>query len=425
MTKGKTVGGEQQSHGTQQALRVLVVTQWFSPEPARTVHLTVKACMQRGFSIRVLTGAPNYPTGTIYSGYRNGFYSEARTDGLQVHHVYEYPSHSGSKLGRVLNYLTFSVSAVPVTLRLSKWADIVYVHGSPVTTAVGALVAKHLYGIPYIVHAQDLWPESIEALLPNKRFWWTPRLIAHVLSQKVYKTAIKVVVISPGAAHRLVDRGVNKKNVAMIMNTSTQFDRAAVKRGARTGRRKLLYAGNMGTAQSLDTLITEVARNGRVRLTLAGDGVEKEHLKNLVENLGTANISVIDASYDGAFYDLVAAHDVMILSLKGASLFEYTVPSKLQTIAASGTPILGICGGDAGRLITRGRCGWVVPPESPAALAETLNEIESCSRESLQALGRAARALYEGCMSYDQYKDAITDVLSNPYRFDPNSYEID
>lgn len=232
-------------------------------------------------------------------------------------------------------------------------------------------------------------------------------------------------MISPGAAHRLVDRGVNKKNVAMIMNTSTQFDRAAVKRGARTGRRKLLYAGNMGTAQSLDTLITEVARNGRVRLTLAGDGVEKEHLKNLVENLGTANISVIDASYDGAFYDLVAAHDVMILSLKGAGLFEYTVPSKLQTIAASGTPILGICGGDAGRLITRGRCGWVVPPESPAALAETLNEIESCSRESLQALGRAARALYEGCMSYDQYKDAITDVLSNPYRFDPNSYEID
>ena len=50
--------------------RILLITQWFDPEPTFKGILFAKELVARGFEVEVITGFPNYPGGVLYEGYR-------------------------------------------------------------------------------------------------------------------------------------------------------------------------------------------------------------------------------------------------------------------------------------------------------------------------------------------------------------------
>jgi hypothetical protein len=50
-------------------MRVLIVTQYFWPE-SFSINALVKSMVKKGLEVDVLTGKPNYPEGSIFSGYR-------------------------------------------------------------------------------------------------------------------------------------------------------------------------------------------------------------------------------------------------------------------------------------------------------------------------------------------------------------------
>jgi len=49
-------------------MRILLLTQWFQPEPGFKGLPFAKALRERGHQVEVLTGFPNYPGGRIYPG---------------------------------------------------------------------------------------------------------------------------------------------------------------------------------------------------------------------------------------------------------------------------------------------------------------------------------------------------------------------
>jgi colanic acid biosynthesis glycosyl transferase WcaI len=50
-------------------MEILIVTQYYWPENFRVNDLA-KELVQRGHNVTVLTGVPNYPTGTVSEAYR-------------------------------------------------------------------------------------------------------------------------------------------------------------------------------------------------------------------------------------------------------------------------------------------------------------------------------------------------------------------
>ena len=145
-------------------MRVLVVSQYFWPELFRINDL-VLGLKDRGHEITVLTGIPNYPSGSFYSGY--GCFSPAKEmfHEIPVYRAPVFPRGNGRALSMALNYLSFALSAsfwAPFFCR--KKFDLIFVfEPSPITVGLPALVFKKINKVPIFFWVQDLWPESLFA----------------------------------------------------------------------------------------------------------------------------------------------------------------------------------------------------------------------------------------------------------------------
>ena len=91
--------------------RILVITQYFDPEPTFKGLLFAKELVRRGFEVEVVTGFPNYPGGNIYSGYKIKAIQREVIEGVLVSRVPLFPSHDKSRFGRIICYVSFAFSA--------------------------------------------------------------------------------------------------------------------------------------------------------------------------------------------------------------------------------------------------------------------------------------------------------------------------
>lgn len=54
------------------AVRILLMTQWFDPEPTFKGLVFARELVKQGFEVEVVTGFPNYPGGKIYPDLNRG-----------------------------------------------------------------------------------------------------------------------------------------------------------------------------------------------------------------------------------------------------------------------------------------------------------------------------------------------------------------
>ena len=122
-------------------MKILIVSQYFWPENFKINDLT-QELVQRGHSVTVLTGIPNYPAGTVFDDYRKNpkafeYYSGARV--LRVPMV----ARGNGAMRLFLNYLSFVFGAClygPWRLR-GQQVDVIFVfEPSPVTVGLPAIL---------------------------------------------------------------------------------------------------------------------------------------------------------------------------------------------------------------------------------------------------------------------------------------------
>src|SRR5713226_7062913 len=92
-------------------MRVLILSQYYNPEPIPKAAELADALRRRGHEVIVVTGFPNYPAGVLYPGYRLRFLKREEVDGIPVTRAYEYPYHGRSVIRRMMNYGSFVLSA--------------------------------------------------------------------------------------------------------------------------------------------------------------------------------------------------------------------------------------------------------------------------------------------------------------------------
>jgi glycosyltransferase involved in cell wall biosynthesis len=385
-------------------MRILFLTQWFDPEPSFKGLQFAQCLHARGHSVQVLTGFPNYPGGKVYPGYRIRLWQREMMDGIPVLRVFLYASHSRSAIGRVLNYLSFAISATVLGTLLVKSADVAYVYHPPATMGLPALALKYLRRIPFVYDVQDLWPDTMTATgMINSSV--ALRLVGR-WCQRVYRAAGRIAVLSPGFQKRLSERGVPSNKVRVIYNWTHAIPPAApdaALRDALAGKFVVLFAGNLGAAQGLDAVLDAAKlthdRHHEVCFAFVGSGVDEARLRQRAVAEGLANVVFLGRRPPEAMGGVYAWAAALLVHLRDDPLFAITIPGKTQAYLAIGKPILMGVRGDAADLVRAAGAGIVFAPGQAVALAQAVDTLLAMPEAARQRMGGAGRAYYEAHLS--------------------------
>lgn len=389
-----------------QLLRIVILIEYYQPEPAATAPFAEALAgrlVNQGHDVMVVTGMPNYPEGRRYEGYPA--LRAVREVGRCSEHVLRLPEladHSNSSLRRGLHYFSFVASALAWATRLLAGADVVYVCGSPVTAGLPARLLRALgVGPDYLVHVQDLWPESVAStgFSGDGLRGRVVRTASEQVSRLVYGGAGRVVAISSGCADRLADRPyIDADRVRMIPNWADEGRATLAPTPQAEGPLRLLYAGNVGSAQGLGVLLDAVdlavQREVPVHLDIVGAGTRLKALRDRAMQRGLDNVVFHGRRPASEMADWYARAELQIVSLRSDPLFDITVPSKIAQLLYHGLPILCVADGNAADVVDAAGAGWTVRAKTPAGIVDALAEAHD-HRSGLVDLGRAGRAYYD------------------------------
>ena len=404
--------------------RVLLLTQWFDPEPTFKGLVFARELVRQGFEVEVVTGFPNYPGGKVYPGYKIRRIQRERIDGVGVTRLPLYPNHDQSAIKRVLNYTSFAASAMIYGLFMAKWADVMYAYHPPLTVGVAASLIRAVRGIPLVYDIQDMWPDTLRAsgMLNNQR---ALAMVGRVCDW-VYRHVDQVVVLSPGFKRLLVQRGVPENKIEVIYNWADEMALispmgAVPEAFPANGRFNVVYAGNMGKAQALDTVLDAAKilqdRCSRACFVMLGGGVEVNKLTKKAAELCLNNIIFIPPVRMAEVGKVLRVADALMVHLKKDPLFTATIPSKTQAYMTLGKPIIMAVEGDAADLVKEANCGLTITPENPQDLATAVQKLADTPNNELSSMGSRAYKFYQKKLCLKQgvkkFESIFRSLMSN------------
>jgi colanic acid biosynthesis glycosyl transferase WcaI len=408
-----------------EAMKVGIYAQWYDPEPgpASLPGVYARALSARGHDVSVLTGFPNYPTGRLYPGYTGRRPITEVRDGISVRRLPLYPHHGQSAMGRMANYGSFALTAGLLGARSLAAPDALWVYNSPATVAVPLLMRRKRNRTPFLLHVQDLWPESVaeSGMLPGGVVGSIATAGLRALVRHAESAASAIAVISPSVEELLVAKGVPREKISYVPNPTTESlvyprERRADLRGqlAGPGDFVLMYAGSLGNVQALEVsvLAMELLRDrSDIKLVFVGSGIAEASLREQVAKLELKSVTFHVRTVPEEIPDLMAAADVQLVSLRENPFLAATTPSKIQAILASANPILAAMNGDGADLVLRSGGGLTCEPGDPAALAAAILTFADMSRTQCSALGHAGRNHYLTHMSAARTAETVENLL--------------
>lgn len=400
-------------------MRILVVSQFYDPEPVPIPGEIARAMQARGHSVRVLTGFPNYPSGRLAQGYRQRWRHQESDGGVEVRRVPLFLDHSQSALRRLLNYASFAFSAA-CARRFSRGADVVYVYATPMTAAFATWLWRLTRGAPYVVHVQDLWPDSVvgSSMVDASR---ASTIISAVLNpwlRSVYRRAAAVVGIAPTMVATLVERGSPAERTELVYNWAErpQYTRNAIREGRSTVR--FVYAGNVGEMQDLSTVVraASAAADAGVELLIVGDGVARHGLRELAEEVGMGNIVFRDPVPRAEMPDVYEQSDFALVTLKDLAVFRGTIPSKFQAVLAAGLPVITTVQGDVRAFVEANSVGLAADAEDVASLESAMRRAAAMDDTEWVTMSRRAVETFEENFSRESGMARLEDLLKTASR---------
>lgn len=400
--------------------RLIFLSQLYDPEPTFKGAKFIDALQKSGFDIEVVTGFPNYPGGNVYHGYKIKPISREFLKGTKVTRLAIYPSHDRNPLKRMLCYFSFFLSSFLYLTFRAKKADIIYVSYPSLTAGLAAVGAKLFRRTPILLDVQDMWPDSLGATgMVNSGF-----LIKFIgwLCRLLYRHVDHIIVQSPGFRDLLLERNVPSGKISVLYNWAEE-SAALPNAGTPEGfdlkdRFRVLFAGNIGAAQGLETVISAariVARKSDdIKFYFLGEGIALHRLKEKACDLKT--VRFLPGVPLQKVQNYLAAADCLLVHLNGSDLFKKTIPSKTQAYMYAAKPIVMAVEGDAAELILKAEAGVACPSEDPQALADAICEMDDIGPEQRKIMGLNGRAYYDREMALDKNVYEIGALINSMMR---------
>lgn len=395
--------------------KILVVSQYYFPEQFR-INDICEEWVKRGYDVTVLTGIPNYPEGAFFEGY--GIFSKRKEihNGVNIKRLPLIPRKKSSVF-LALNYLSFMISGYFWAIfTREKFHEVFIYEVSPMTQAIPGIKYAKKHKINSIIYVMDLWPENFVEMSGIKNKFIIKSITSMV--KYIYRNVSRIFISSPGFKEKITSLGNFEEKIEYWPQYAEDFyiptDEKSENIQFDLNNFNITFAGNIGYAQGLEILpsVAEQLSNRKIKahFNIIGNGRFKEELIKEVEN---KNIE----EYFSFFEPVVATEiskimnmtDVALVSLSRNPLFSLTIPAKVQSILATGTPILVSADGVLEMIVNDSKAGLFSRAGDIDGLVRNIELMTKYSKKQLLKLKENAQEYSENEFS----KEKLLKIIDN------------
>ncbi len=403
-------------------MKVIYFHQHFStPKGAAGIrsYEMARCLLSRGHQVTMVCGSYGGGESGLTEPFQGG-QRRGTVDGIDIIEFDLAYSNADGFIKRARTFVKFSLRGIG--LALTERYDVLFATTTPLTAGIPGIAARWLRGKPFVFEVRDLWPELPRAMgvIRNPLLLWAMGL----LEWASYRSAHRLVGLSPGIVDGIAHRGVPLDRIASVPNgCDLDIFSTPVEpwRPAEVSATDLMavFAGTHGMANGLDAVLdaaAELKRRDRddIKVVLIGQGKLKASLRARAEREGLSNLVFHEPVNKARLAGLMSATDMGLQVLANVPAFYYgTSPNKFFDYIAAGLPVLNNYPGWLAEMLEEHQCGFVVPPDSPVAFADALEQA-AADRPALKAMGqrglRLARAQFSRHALADKWVDWVTGV---------------
>jgi colanic acid biosynthesis glycosyl transferase WcaI len=378
-----------------------------------------------GHEVAALTAFPYYPQWRVPVEYRRRIYVREERNGVALIRTWMYVPGKATSFKRVMHEASFSLSVILSAISKSR-PDVIFAVSPPLPLTISARILSRLWGIPYVLHIEDLQPDAAVDLGMLRTGRLTDALYA--LERDAYRGAALVSTLNDAMARRIRAKGIAADKTAIIPHGADtelygvlgKVDRLRFREiHGLQGKFLVVHAGNMGVKQGLEVIIDAAGRsreNSELMYLLVGDGANRPALERRAASENLSNVRFLPQLPRSEFHELLATADLSLVTQQRA-VADILFPSKVETLMAVGQPIVASLGGAStvADVLRKSGAGEVVRPEDPSAL---LNAILSLKRDPdrralMASRGQAyAREHWNRAAALDSMESSLMDVCS-------------
>ena len=396
-------------------MKILVISQFYYPEPFQKLKDLCEGWTDAGHEVAVLTGLPNYPTGNIPQKYQKGKNRQELIEGVRVFRLPLIPRRR-SNIGLALNYISWSSVATFKMLFWEERFDVVFCYQtSPVLVLFPAWLAKLKSRCNLVGYCLDQWPVSMLATLKSECN--LAYRVMNVVSGWLYRRCDSLAVTSEPFIDYLVKEHKLSRDCMIYVpqHGNDEYLSEDFAKSINDGAVHLLFTGNMGQAQDLETILKaakQVRQDLNFVIDFVGSGsaladcesfVKQESLTDRVKFHGRKPYAELPRYYRQA--------DACLVTLRHENAIGLTLPGKMQDYLAVGKPIIGAIDGAGAQVIEDARCGFCVKAGDSEALARAIEDFIEHRAKYIDC-GKNARRYYAQHFTKKRVQKQFLDILS-------------
>ena len=417
-------------------MRILVLCPHFAPDVAPTGEVMtsiVSELAALGHELHVVTSLPWYQHHALDVGWEGQLVRHEDTRWGRITRVHPFPTDKRNIPARAVAFAGWTALATAEGTWSRMRPDVVLAMSPPLTLGLAGWAVAKARRAPFVFNIQDVFPDvAVElGLLRGARVI----AAASWLERTTYRRADAVTVLSDDLAENVANklgaggRAGRTGKVRVIPNfVDTDWivpgpaDNAYRAEHGLTGKRVVMYAGNVGLSQSLDLVLDAAAalrHETDVAFVINGGGAARPALERSAR--GMENVTFVDMQPKARLPEVLAAGDLHVVPLK-RGLARSSVPSKLYSVLAAGRPIVASVdpGTEVARTVERAGAGVAVPPDDAEAFTKAISSLLD-RPDDAAAMGRSGRAFVESWASpqsvaraYEALFDELRAGRSNP-----------
>jgi glycosyltransferase involved in cell wall biosynthesis len=176
----------------------------------------------------------------------------------------------------------------------------------------------------------------------------------------------------------------------------------------------VVFAGNVGVAQSVETLVAaaNILRDyDQIHFVIFGKGSRWEWLKNEVGRCQLNNVHLLGQFPEETMPGLLQQAGALLVTLTDQPIFALTVPNKIQAYMAAGRPILACLNGEGARLVEDANAGLVIAAEDGSGLAHAVLRLYQMPANERDVLGVNGRNYFYQHFDHEILVDSLISTM--------------
>lgn len=374
--------------------KILIVSQYFWPDNF-VINQFAEFLKKKNFNVEILTSSSGYiKTKEELKKKRKG-----------KKHKYKFNiiptlSRGNNIFTLAVNYISFVLVGIIYSNYLlhKKNFDYIFVYApSPITQIFLGYYIKIIKRAKLIIWIQDLWPSVVEKYIHRTLYFFS--YVINFFIKKVLNNSDLILCQSPGYL-KYYKKKLKKKNIFYLPNFCDEQKKYKNKSIDKNKKFKIIYAGNIGRAQSIDTIIKcakliKEKNLNKIIFLIYGTGSKLTYLKYKIKKEKLNNITLYgyhDPKKMGKIYNSASA---LIITLDDNLGLNLTLPSRLQTFLYYGKPIIGAANGQTKYIIKTSKSGLCGPSNNHKELLNNIIKVMNFNNRKLELIKKNSNKFYK------------------------------